>query len=95
MRLLTVLFTIILTLIILSITIPISVGQCPTSMNLQSPILLNLERCSGKASPTSDCTGILRAKIRLADGSQLLFWGIPAPEAWATPKPGIVWTTVK
>ncbi len=72
-----------------------SIGQCITFSYLSSPILLNLERCSGSASPTSNCTGIMRVKVRLADGSQLLFWGIPAPEAWATPAPGITWTTVK
>src|SRR5665647_3045957 len=54
-----------------------------------------LERCSGSAALASDCTGILRVKIRLTDGSQLLLWGIPAPEAWATSAPEIVWTPVK
>jgi hypothetical protein len=91
MKLLTVLSTITLIFIL----IHISFGQCPASMNLPSPILLNLERCSGSASPTSNCTGIMRVKVRLTDGSQLLLWATPAPEAWATPAPGIMWTAVK
>ena len=70
-------------------------GQCTTVSYLPSPILLSLERCSGSVSPTTNCTGIMRVKVRLANGSQLLFWGIPAPEAWVAPAPGIVWTSVK
>jgi hypothetical protein len=95
MRLLTVLFTTILIFILILSFPHTSIGQCITFGYLPSPILLNLEKCSGSASPASNCTGIMRVKVRLADGSQLLFWGIPAPEAWATPAPGIMWTAVK
>jgi hypothetical protein len=70
-------------------------GQCTTINYLPSPILLSLERCSGSASPTSNCTGIMRIKVKLANGTQLLLWGIPAPEALATSTPGIIWTSVK
>jgi hypothetical protein len=72
-------------------------GQCTTVSYLPpSPTLLGIERCSGSTSPgTSDCTGIMRVKIKLTNGSQLLFWGIPAPESWVTSAPGITWTPVK
>ena len=98
MRLLTILYAValeIVVVILIFILIPSSSGQSTSVSYLPSPILLNLERCSGSASPTSNCTGIMRVKVRLTDGSQLLFWGIPAPEAWATPSPGITWTAVK
>jgi hypothetical protein len=71
-------------------------GQCTTVSYLLPPILLSLERCSGSIpTTTSDCTEILRAKVRLANGTQLSFWGIQAPEVWAAPTPGITWTPVK
>jgi|SRR5665647_875252 len=98
MRLLTILYAValeIVVVILIFILIPSSSGQSTSVSYLPSPILLNLERCSGSAALASDCTGILRVKIRLTDGSQLLLWGIPAPEAWATSAPEIVWTPVK
>jgi hypothetical protein len=64
------------------------------SVTVPQAQLLGLEKCSGTGTGR-DCTGMLRAKVSLGDGSLLSFWGIPAPEAWTVPLLGITWTTVK
>ena len=71
-------------------------GQCITVSYLSPPpTLISLERCSGSASPASNCTGIMRVKVRLSNGDQLLFWGVPTSDPFSAQVPGITWTAVK